>query len=297
PRECVRCRAIRVFLCATSAPERTGVAAQSSSSALFLDLGGLATQVAQVVQLGAADITTGHHVDVVDVGAVHREGALHADTERHLADGEGLADTATLAPDDDALEDLDALLRAFDDLHVHIEGVTGPELGDIAAQRLLVDEVKGVHVHPSGVRANRGTWRHVLYRFMLRIRGAPGPISPRATCALCQMGGAGRKSAGAPRLPYTLPAPSVRRVALVRPQRVVAVRRRWGGHDGALEFGFGGRAHVFDVGFARHQVLDEDLGADHRTPVAPFPHDGAVHQPAPVAVAPAGPGRSRPAQP
>src|SRR5690606_7504485 len=81
------------------------------------------------------------------------------DTERHLAHGEGLADTAALAPDDDALEDLDTFLGALDDLHMHIQGVARTEIGDIAAQRALVDEIKGVHDHPSDGRANRGTWR------------------------------------------------------------------------------------------------------------------------------------------
>ena len=76
--------------------------------ALLLDLGLLAAQVAQVVQLGAAHVTAGHDLDLLDDRGVHREGALDADAEADLADGEGLAEAAALAADDDALEDLDA---------------------------------------------------------------------------------------------------------------------------------------------------------------------------------------------
>jgi hypothetical protein len=40
-----------------------------------------------------------------------------------------------LAGDDDALEDLDARARALDDADVDLDGVAGPELGDVVAQR------------------------------------------------------------------------------------------------------------------------------------------------------------------
>src|SRR5262245_53109170 len=72
-------------------------------SPLLRDLGLLATQLAQVVELGAAHVTTGGDVDVVDVGRVHREGALDADAVAFLAHGEGLTDPAALAADDDTL--------------------------------------------------------------------------------------------------------------------------------------------------------------------------------------------------
>src|SRR5699024_1092299 len=85
---------------------------------LLADAGGLADAVAQVVQLRAADVTAGGHLDLLDGGGVHREGALHADTEGDLADGEGLTDTGTVDADDHALEDLDTAAVALDDLDV-----------------------------------------------------------------------------------------------------------------------------------------------------------------------------------
>src|SRR6516164_8596608 len=70
---------------APSEPGRTGSGAISdqpgdgrSASRVFpalLDPGCLAAQVAQVVQLGPADTATGHRLDLLDRGAVHREGA------------------------------------------------------------------------------------------------------------------------------------------------------------------------------------------------------------------------------
>ena len=65
---------------------------------------------------------------------MHRESALHADTEGHLADGEGLADATALTADHDTLEDLDPLLGTFDDLDVNVEGIAGCEFGDVVTK-------------------------------------------------------------------------------------------------------------------------------------------------------------------
>src|SRR5690606_870344 len=105
-----------------------------SAFALLLDLGLLTAKVAQVVELGAADVTARHDLDVVDDGRVHREGTLHADLEAHLANRERLAHTLALAADDDALEDLDTRAVALDDVDVHLDGVTGAELRDVGAE-------------------------------------------------------------------------------------------------------------------------------------------------------------------
>src|SRR4051794_21847161 len=113
--------------------------------ALFLDLRGLTTQCTHVVKLGAAHVTLGDELDLVDDRGVHREGTLHADTEGDLADGEGFADAVTLAAQDEALEDLDAGVLAFDDVHVHLDGVTRAERGNIAAQRGCIYGIEDMH--------------------------------------------------------------------------------------------------------------------------------------------------------
>src|SRR3954453_11040461 len=107
-----------------------GVDAGRSGLAPLLDLGGLAAQVAQVVQLRAADVTAGDDLDLLEDRGVQREGALDAHAEGDLADGEAAADAAALDADHDALEDLDAGTVPLDDLHVDLDRVTGPEVRD-----------------------------------------------------------------------------------------------------------------------------------------------------------------------
>src|SRR5699024_6737286 len=114
-------------------------------SAALADASSLAAQVAQVVELGAADVTADVHLDLLDDGRVHREGALDAHAEADLADREGLADPAALAADDDALEHLDTRAAALDDAHVDGHGVTRAELRHVGLHRLLVDEIKLLH--------------------------------------------------------------------------------------------------------------------------------------------------------
>src|SRR5580692_1833935 len=112
----------------------------------FLDPGGLAAQIPQVVELGTADPATGHGLDLIDRGAVHREGALDAHAVAHLADGERLPQAAALAPDHNTLEHLDPGAVAFLDPHVHLNGVTGAELRDVVADLgLLKLGDRGMH--------------------------------------------------------------------------------------------------------------------------------------------------------
>src|SRR5690625_4977114 len=111
----------------------------SGVGALLPDAGLLAGQAAQVVELGAAHIAAGDDLDLVDGRGVDGEHALHADAEGDLADTEGLAHAVALAAHDVALEDLDARAVALDDLHVDLDVVAGAEVGQVVAQRRLVD--------------------------------------------------------------------------------------------------------------------------------------------------------------
>src|SRR5919112_366809 len=54
----------------------------------FLDAGGLAAQLAQVEELGAADAAPPDDLDAPDDGTVQREDALDADAEARLPDRE-----------------------------------------------------------------------------------------------------------------------------------------------------------------------------------------------------------------
>src|SRR5215210_7307421 len=107
--------------------------------------GALADAAAQVVELGAADVTAGGDLDALDLRRVHGERALHADAEGLLADREGLTHALALALDDDALEDLRTATRALDDLEVDLHAITGGEAGD-AAQLCALEAVDdGAH--------------------------------------------------------------------------------------------------------------------------------------------------------
>ena len=105
----------------------------------------VAAKTAQVVQLRATHVTATLDLDLLDDRAVQREGTLDADAEAHLAHGEGLLHAARVAGDDDACEHLDARARAFGDVHVHLDGVTGREDGDVAAEGCRVDGVEDLH--------------------------------------------------------------------------------------------------------------------------------------------------------
>src|SRR5256714_6750010 len=130
-------------------PRRTRLPAAFGSTgralALLLDLGLLAAQVTQVVELGAAHVAPGHDLDPVQRRAVDREGPLDPDPEADLANREGLPQAGTLAPDDDAVEDLDPGTVALDDPCMDLERVAGAEIRDVGPLRLGVQGVQRVH--------------------------------------------------------------------------------------------------------------------------------------------------------
>src|ERR671920_305085 len=108
------------------------------------DLGRLAAQVAEVVELRAAHVAARHDLDLLEDRGVDREGALHADAEGDLADGEGATDAGALNADHHALEDLDAGAVALDHLDVDLDRVAGPEGGNVVAKSRGVQGVDDV---------------------------------------------------------------------------------------------------------------------------------------------------------
>ena len=113
---------------------------------LFLDLGGFADFVSEIVELGASDMPSALHFDSVDSGGVKRENLFHADTERDTSDSESLADSAAPSCDDNAGEELDTLVIAFDDLVVNFYGVTDVEVRNILLALHFFDFVNHVHI-------------------------------------------------------------------------------------------------------------------------------------------------------
>src|SRR3954454_23023841 len=131
--------------------------------------GALAHAAAEVVELGPPHVTTGGHLDALDLRRVQRERALHADAEGLLAHGEGLAHALALALDHDALEDLGAPPGAFDDLEVHAHAVARLETGHTAQLRALEAVDDGAHGE-----------RVALWPQARRIMVAPRPRPARA---------------------------------------------------------------------------------------------------------------------
>src|SRR5262245_33901837 len=68
----------------------------------FLHARRLALEVAQVLELGAANLRTPHELDALNRRRVQREDSLHALPERHLAHREGGIGPAPMHPDHDA---------------------------------------------------------------------------------------------------------------------------------------------------------------------------------------------------
>jgi hypothetical protein len=65
---------------------------------------------------------------------VYGEDTLYADSPAHLAHGDGFLDAGAPAGDDDALEDLDSLLVAFDDSDMDPDRIPRLENGKIIAK-------------------------------------------------------------------------------------------------------------------------------------------------------------------
>ena len=130
---------------------RAGVAA-------LADAGALADTVAQVVQLGAADVTASGDLDLLDLRRMQRERALDAYSKGVLADGEGLARPVALALDHDTLEDLGAAASALDHLEVDTQAVASVELRNSAELCALQAFDDGAHCSCSCCRQHRLSW-------------------------------------------------------------------------------------------------------------------------------------------
>src|SRR5690606_18843107 len=114
----------------------------------LLDAGGLASQISQVIELGAPHLAAAHHLDLLDARRIDQERSLDADAVRgDAAHGEVLVHTAGAAADDHALEDLDSLAISFDDLRMHANGVASAELRKKCLQLLLLELLNDLRGH------------------------------------------------------------------------------------------------------------------------------------------------------
>ena len=105
----------------------------------FLNLGCLAAELTQIVELRATDLTTADNGDAVDAGAVQRERALDANAIGRAANGERFANGTVAAGDDHAFEGLQTLAGALNNLHLNADGVADCELGDVGLELGALD--------------------------------------------------------------------------------------------------------------------------------------------------------------
>ena len=108
------------------------------SSKLLLDAGLLACELAQVVKLCTAHLTTLVDLDAVDVGRLDGEDTLDTHGARHLADGDALLISMTRDADNHTTVELDTLLVTLDDLVGYSDGVTRMELVEFLASSLCL---------------------------------------------------------------------------------------------------------------------------------------------------------------
>src|SRR5271168_1811777 len=140
-----------------------------------LDARGLATQLAQVVELGAADFAAAHDFNLRNHGRMDGKDALDADAEAHPAHGERGRKQLAAPGNHDAFEGLDALfflfLALFDfgfaQADVDAHRVARSELGDVCAQLGLLQLINSqVHVripwqtHSGGAGTAETNWKY-----------------------------------------------------------------------------------------------------------------------------------------
>src|SRR5262249_8593704 len=103
-----------------------------------LDTGGLAFEVAEIIEAGTANFALAGDFDRRDGRRVQREDALDAGAEANAADREGGAGGAALLRDHNPFERLDALLDlfafAFLEANVDADAVARTEVGKVFAQ-------------------------------------------------------------------------------------------------------------------------------------------------------------------
>ena len=118
----------------------------------------LALQLAQEIQLRAANTGSPQDVDLVDDRRVQREDALDALAERDLAHGKGRARPAAVHPDHHPLEHLDAFLVAFTHLHVHANGIARLDRRTLHDVRALDGFNRGHFAAPSFLRSSSNSF-------------------------------------------------------------------------------------------------------------------------------------------
>jgi hypothetical protein len=119
---------------------------------LIADARGFAGEITQVEESCAADDALRDDLDLFDARRMAQEHALDADVERNFSHGKRAAGPGAMALEHDALENLDAVLFAFDDAIVDANGVANAEIREAGAELCRLDFGNfrdGIHVSVS----------------------------------------------------------------------------------------------------------------------------------------------------
>ncbi len=131
-------------------PPRTGYRLRRTLLAdggRFLALAG-----AEVIQLGSAGRAGLFNLDASDTRGINWEYAFDTFAVRNATDGEGRIQTAAFAADDDALENLDPLLIAFDYAGMHADAVPDRKVVVLGLLLLFLDQINNaVHSFLSSI--------------------------------------------------------------------------------------------------------------------------------------------------
>src|SRR5208337_2489166 len=165
-----------------------------------LDASSFATQVAQVVEAGAAHTALANYVNRSDGGRVQRENALHSRAETHAAHGKRGTAGSSLLRDHHAFKRLDAFLDflafAFQQADVYPHGVAGAKLGEVFAQLRFVQLTNyrihflcSLQTHSGGASTSKANY---YYRqdvteilVVIRVRALRSEVRPVSPCLLC----------------------------------------------------------------------------------------------------------------
>lgn len=136
---------------------------QGLVAADILDLGSLALQTAQVIELRTAHLTTTDDLHMVNAGRMQRERALYADAVADAANREGFAAGAVTAGNYSAFKRLKTFAVTFNNLNVHTHGVANVEFGPIGTELRLfdrLDDFAHLSVPPSLIDVHARLLRH-----------------------------------------------------------------------------------------------------------------------------------------
>ncbi len=111
----------------------------------LLDLCSLAQTGAEIVQLCTTDLAAANSFYLHNVGGMHGENLLTADTVAQTANGDGLLNAAMLASNDGSLECLHSFTSAFLDFYMHTNGVAHVHLGQFLLHVLAGQSLHQIH--------------------------------------------------------------------------------------------------------------------------------------------------------